>query len=1049
MINKTSSYTIIGAFGICALVGFMFIQKLDIRLYPNTTLPSITVRYSWPGASAEVIENQITSLLESSLSRVSGVEDIRSKSNTNQGQVSISLDKFTDLDYARFEVSGYVRSIYASLPQSVSYPNITINRPEDDDSGLLMAYTIYGIPSDLGIYQYVENNLRPYLSKISGIHNVEVNGGAKQEWLISYDAALLERLSIQRSEILAALNLYFGREGLGIITQGEYSTSVVLVTEKADLSWDIPIKMVSNRLIYLRDICRINRVGKEPQRFFRVNGRNAVTIQIEAKKGVNTLQLAAKIEAEIQRLRSNLQETYSIVKSYDSTTYIASELEKLTRLGLLTISILLLFVYISTLNFRYLIVALASIFVNLGISIIGFYLLKVEIQLYSLAGITISLGLVVDNAIVMIQHQLKYQNRRVFIPLLAATFTTIGALSIIYLLDEELRIQLVAFAQVVMINLFVSLLVALFFIPEWINLFPIRASSYRYPRFVQAFKERLTRIYRAYILKVRPFRWIAFSIMIWIFGIPFFLLPTQLEPSEQSLWKSRMITLYNQTIGSDGYTNDFRPVFDKVTGGLFRLFIENTYERMAYSNHEETKIYILASPDVGVALKEFNESILEIENYLQQFTEISQFISTVTPRQARIEVRFPPQNQEGSYPYLIQARLKAKVIDMGGLSWNIFGVGKGFNNRSPKQDITNFDIQLRGYNYEELNLLTERLQASLLEEKRISDAVITSDLNEYFQAKEQYFISVDENELTLSDYSLREAIEKLKSYTLVLNSDGKYIIEGKLMDIRLIHKDASTSHTWNLAHMQMGSPQKPLVLNDKITIYTQQGDPSIVKVNQEYIKYIKLAYNGYYQIGEDIIKAKLQALRSSMKIGYVAQIDASRRLATFTSQNKQDYVAVILLVISVICLTTTILFNNFKQGLKILMMVPLSFVGIFFTFYYWVLGMDQGGMASFILCAGLTVNAAIFIMDEYNFMKKLYPHISSLNTYLRVVEQKLFPIALTLCSSILGFIPFILQGENEVFWFGLGVGTVGGLSFSFIGLILFMPLIILGKNEKS
>ncbi|MEO1385258.1 MAG: AcrB/AcrD/AcrF family protein, partial [Bacteroidota bacterium] len=116
---------------------------------------------------------------------------------------------------------------------------------------------------------------------------------------------------------------------------------------------------------------------------------------------------------------------------------------------------------------------------------------------------------------------------------------------------------------------------------------------------------------------------------------------------------------------------------------------------------------------------------------------------------------------------------------------------------------------------------------------------------------------------------------------------------------------------------------------------------------------------------------------------------------------------------------------------------------------YWVLGMDQGGMASFILCAGLTVNAAIFIMDEYNFMKKLYPHISSLNTYLRVIEQKLFPIALTLCSSILGFIPFILQGENEVFWFGLGVGTVGGLSFSFIGLILFMPLIILGKNEKS
>ena len=98
------------------------------------------------------------------------------------------------------------------------------------------------------------------------------------------------------------------------------------------------------------------------------------------------------------------------------------------------------------------------------IAIIAYYLLKVEIQLYSLAGITISLGLVVDNAIVMIQHQLKHQNLRVFIPLLAATLTTIGALSVIYLLDEALRILLVAFAQVVMINLAISLLIALFLV---------------------------------------------------------------------------------------------------------------------------------------------------------------------------------------------------------------------------------------------------------------------------------------------------------------------------------------------------------------------------------------------------------------------------------------------------------------------------------------------------------------------------------------------------------------------------------------------------------
>ena len=167
--------------------------------------------------------------------------------------------------------------------------------------------------------------------------------------------------------------------------------------------------------------------------------------------------------------RALLPAGYEMHANYDATAYIQEELHKIyVRTGL-TLLILLLFVLLITREMRYLALIVVSLAVNLCVAVIFYYLLGLEMQLYSLAGITISQSLVIDNTIVMTDHIRRRHNREAFLSILAATLTTMGALVIVFFLDEEIRLDLQDFAAVVIINLAVSLLTALFLVPALIG----------------------------------------------------------------------------------------------------------------------------------------------------------------------------------------------------------------------------------------------------------------------------------------------------------------------------------------------------------------------------------------------------------------------------------------------------------------------------------------------------------------------------------------------------------------------------------------------------
>ena len=153
------------------------------------------------------------------------------------------------------------------------------------------------------------------------------------------------------------------------------------------------------------------------------------------------------------------------------------------------------------------------------------------------------------------------------------------------------------------------------------------------------------------------------------------------------------------------------------------------------------------------------------------------------------------------------------------------------------------------------------------------------------------------------------------------------------------------------------------------------------------------------------------------------------------------------MVLCIIYFFCSILFESLKQPFVILSVIPISFIGVFLTFYLFDFNFDQGGLASFVLLSGITVNASIFIINGFNKLKKELPKDNYINLYIEAFKQKIFPITLTIISTILGFIPFVKDGQNEVFWFALGAGTIGGLLFSLLGILIYLPLFTLKQKR--
>ena len=566
--RNLSSFTLIVTFVCLSLIGVVLVPLLPVKLAPSRTLPGLTVSFSMPGNSSRVIEAEVTSKLEAMMARVKGIRKVNSTSDNGSGSISLELDKHADIDVTRFEVSTIIRQTWPQLPEGVSYPQISTRRSDDKASRPFITYTLNAPANPILIQQYAEENIKPVLGQLKGIYKVELNGATPMEWQLEYDSDQLSRLGITLQAVQRAINRHYEKEFLGICSiekgaEGREWIRLVRTSTEKEMEFEpgaSQLQAEDGTMVTLDKLIKVRHVEERPQSYYRINGLNSVYLYITAEETANQLNLSGEVKHLMGELQQKMPPGYEVHISYDATEYIQKELDKIYFRTGLTVLILLLFVALITRNLRYLFLIVTSLAVNISVAVILYYAFGLEMQLYSLAGITISLNLVIDNTIVMTDHILHRRNLKAFVSVLAATLTTIGALVIIFFLDEKIRLNLQDFAAVVIINLAVSLFVALFFVPSMIDKIGLEKKKRRKrrrfllrPTFMKRLTVYFTRFYQGVIYYLCRFRVIACLLLLLGFGLPVFMLPEKMEG------EGKWVEYYNKVFDNPTFKDKVKP----------------------------------------------------------------------------------------------------------------------------------------------------------------------------------------------------------------------------------------------------------------------------------------------------------------------------------------------------------------------------------------------------------------------------------------------------------------------------------------------------------
>ena len=1020
-----------------AVIGVAMLPMLNVQYTPSPVERKIDVSFTWPDASARLIEQSVTSRIEGALSAITGSESVSSRSSKGSGRVTIRFRKGTEMAAARFEVASAIRNLSPKLPEEVSYPAISIATGGTRESDMLV-YTIKADLPSRRIEEYVEAHMSTPLSQTEGVGKVSLSGVTPFEWVITFDPKAMEVNGISAADLAAAFRDYFRSDVIGLTTlphaDGTDRSIVLKLRNRASLNFgDIPIARRNGRIYHLRDFATARWCEAPPSTYFRINGLNTISLSIGCEASTNMLRVAENVKEEMQRLQAAFPPGISATLTYDASEYVSGELHKIYLRTLLCVAILMLFVYLVSRDFNYLLIIAVTLAVNILVAVVFYNLLNLDIHIYTLAGITVSLGIIIDSSIIMVDHYSYYRNRRVFVSILGALLTTIGALGIVWLLPEKQQANLTDFSLVIVINLVVSLIVALLFIPALLDKFPLKRSR---------LTVRVSRAYARFIGWGRRHRWLFIVALIWGFGIPTFLLPEKIEP-EKGETPGRGTELYNK-IMEGRFMTEHRSFLDKFLGSSLHLFHTATSRYNNFREPEQKVLYVNAGMAEGCTVQQLNDVVRHMENYICQFDEVDMFRTRITSYDnARIEITFKPEYENSGFPSMLKQELTSAAINFGGATWRVWGIDDNSFNNNIVSSYRSNQIRLRGYNYDQLAAYADRLIDSLSTNRRVSEPEIM-DGDAWTLPHNEFTIRYDDERIAATGLDVSDYYTILN--TMLYQSRLPSVYNGEeLQQVILESGDRDRFDRWHIANAQVGIDSLRTKLSTVGTIEKHRTGISIRRSKQSYEILVGFDFIGSYELGKRLIERTVRQLNDEiLPIGFRADSPSHN----FGRKEKQQQAWLILLVVAIIYTMCTILFESLRKPLVIILMIPISFIGVFLSFGWSDFIFDQGGFAAFVLLCGIVVNAGIYLINEEDTCAAISGK-RGIALYLKAFNHKIVPISLTILSTILGLAPFLYDGPEEVFWFAFAIAAISGTFFSVVALLIYLPIFLpMRRNSR-
>jgi len=995
------------------LFGMISFDFLGVREFPSIDPPIITVRTSYTGANADVIQSQITEPLEKALNGIEGIRTISSASNQGSSSITVEFNLGANLEAAANDVRDKVSQTVRQLPQDIdAIPTVT---KADANSDAILAVTLQSNTKDqLQISDYAENVIMERLQTIPGVSTVQIWGQKKYAMRIWMDPGKMASYGVTASDIVTALD----RENVelpgGKIEGNRTELSVKTVGRLTDEDSfnNLIVKTSGNNVVRLQDIGYARLGPENEETALKNNGVPMVGLGLVPQPGANYLEISDEFYKRIESIKKDIPKDYTMEIAMDNTKFIKQSVDEVEETLIVAIVLVVLIIF---LFFRDWLIAFRPL-IDIPVSLIGaffiMYMMDYSINVLTLLAIVLATGLVVDDGIVVTENIYKKieqgkkpleaaieGSNEIFFAVIATSITLAAVFMPVIFLQGFVGRLFREFGVVIAGSVLISAFVSLTLTPM-LNAKLVRKDPNKKSKFYIATEPFFLAMVNGYQNALSNFlkrRWIAIAIILIAIGVIIWM--NKIIPSELSPLEDRSSLRLSAT-APEGASYEYMDSFmDKLS-----VFIKDSVPEA------QTALAITApgfSGSGAVNSGSFRIMLSDPKDRKRSQNDIATYITKVTKK-------FPEAKT-----FVIQQQ----TISVGGTR----GLPVQFVLQAP-----NFDK------------LKEKLPL-FLDEANKNPVFQGVDVDLKFN-KPELNISIDREKAKSLGVSVLDIAQTLQ-LTLSGQRFSYFTMNGKQYQVMGQVDRANRDEPMDLKAMYVRSSTGQLIQVDNlVTVVENSSPPQLYHYNRYQSATVSAGLAPGKTIG-DGIEAMNEIADKILDESFTTALTGSSRDYAESSSN---IMFAFLLALVLIFLVLAAQFESFIDPFIIMLTVPLALAGAMLSLWYFNQTMNIFSQIGIIMLIGLVTKNGILIVEFANHLKEQGKSIQE--SILEAAAGRLRPILMTSLATALGALPIALAlGAGSKSRMGMGIVVIGGLLLSLILTLFVIPAMytFLSRKQKT
>lgn len=1002
------------------VLGLFSFSKLSVDLYPEIELNAVTVMTTYSGASATDIEQNVTKRLETALSTVSDLKKVTSTSKDNISLITVEFEYGTDMDEAVNDIRSVIDLQRNFLPDDVDSPVVLKFNSSMMPIAFLSARTS---SNPQGLYKILEEKVANPINRINGVASVSISGAPQREIQILTDPKKMEAYNFTVEQLAAVValenrnipggNMDIGSETFAVKVEGEFKSS--------DEIKDIIVGSYMGKNIFLRDIATVKDTLKERSTIVLTNGETSAMIVIQKQSGSNVVEIADKINKELPNIRANLPPDIELAVVIDTSDFIKKSIRSLSETVLLAGLFVMIVVLFFLGRWRATFIIILTIPVSLIAAFIYLMVTGNTLNIISLSSLSIAIGMVVDDAIVVLENITAhiergskpkdaaiYATNEVAVAVVASTLTIVAVFFPLTMVSGLAGIMFKQLGWIVTIIISVSTLAALTLTPMLSGLMlkkdPKRGKLFMI--FYSPIERALNSLDNGYerLLKFTlGHRTAVILFSFALFGISLLLL---------------------KSVGTD--------FFPKSDNAQISIMVELPVgTRVEHARKLSDYIYNIWKdkyPEIEVLQTSMGQS--DGSNVFMSMGSSGTNLISYT-------ARFTDASKRDRDIFLIGDMMRADLDAIPEIyRYQVTPGGSGGGMGAGAADI---EMDVLGYNMEEAAVVASHISEILKSTKGLRDVKISRE--DYMP---QLRVEFDRQKLAMNGLNLTTAASAVRNringlittrfredgeeYDIVVKNDVRF--RTNIEDIRSI--------------MLYNNAGKAVRLSEVGEVVEDFAPPSIEHVDRERV--IKVSGTIYKRALGDIAKdINKEVAKIQMPSGIAVKMTGS-----FEEQQESfaDMFVLLLLVAMLTYIVMAAQFESFRDPFIIMMSLPFAFTGVFVAL--WVTGTSLSLIALIgaVMLVGIVVKNGIVLIDYINLNKER--GMSVMRSVVTGGKSRLRPVLMTTLTTILGMTPMAIGiGDGSEIWQPMGIAIIGGLTISTLLTLVVIPTIYCSLNVRD